>query len=106
MSGNTSIVWFRQDLRLDDNPALEAAIARGGAIVPVYIWSPAEEGAWPPGAASRWWLHQSLRRLDADLRRCGSRLVICQGEALFTLTQLAQEARAGAVYWNRRYEPA
>ena len=59
-----TIVWFRQDLRLRDNSALHAAVQRGGAVIPVYIWSPDEEGDWPPGAASRWWLHQSLRALD------------------------------------------
>ena len=70
-----TIVWFRQDLRLADNPALSHAAAQG-EVVPVFIWAPGEEGDWPPGAASRWWMHQSLAALDADLRRLGSRLVI------------------------------
>ncbi|MBC8002231.1 MAG: deoxyribodipyrimidine photo-lyase, partial [Opitutaceae bacterium] len=53
-----TIVWFRQDLRVADNPALHAAWKRGGAVVPVFIWAPEEECAWSPGGASRWWLHQ------------------------------------------------
>ena len=57
-----TIVWFRHDLRLDDNPALRAAAARG-AIVPLFIHAPEEERPWEPGAASRWWLHGSLSRL-------------------------------------------
>ncbi len=101
-----AIVWFRLDLRLADNPALAAAIKHGGPVIPVFIWSPAEEGTWSPGAASRWWLHQSLAALDADLRRHGSGLVIRRGPALATLRALVQETGANAVFWNRRYEPA
>ena len=63
------LLWFRLDLRLTDNPALLAAVHRGGPVIPVFIWAPDEEGPWQPGAASRWWLHQSLTRLDASLRR-------------------------------------
>ena len=52
----TTLLWLRHDLRLDDNPALAAAAARG-AVVPVFLWAPEEETPWEPGAASRWWLH-------------------------------------------------
>jgi deoxyribodipyrimidine photo-lyase len=100
-----SIVWFRQDLRLTDNPALAAALQRGGALMPLYIDSGAEEGTWAPGAASRWWLHQSLAALDADLRRRGSQLSYRRGPALQVLLALCRETGADAVYWNRRYEP-
>ena len=100
------VVWFRQDLRLEDNPALDAAVRYGGPIIPVFIWTPEEEGSWAPGAASRWWLHQSLAHLDADLQRCGARLILRQGNSLSILLALARETGAGAVFWNRRYEPA
>jgi deoxyribodipyrimidine photo-lyase len=99
------IVWFRLDLRLQDNPALNAAVARGGSIVPVYILDEAGEGRWAPGAASRWWLHHSLAALDGELRARGSRLVLARGDSLGTLRTLARATGAGAVYWNRRYEP-
>lgn len=101
-----SILWFRQDLRLADNPALLAAMGRGGPIVPVFVWAPEEEGGWQPGAASRWWLHQSLAQLDASLRRLGSRLIIRRGPTLDTLRELLDETASTAVFWNRRYEPA
>ena len=101
-----SIHWFRLDLRLADNPALQTAIERGGAVVPAFIWSPDEEGDWPPGGASQWWLHQSLAALDDRLRKGGSRLVIRRGPTLETLRALAKETGAQAVFWNRRYEPA
>jgi deoxyribodipyrimidine photo-lyase len=102
----STIVWFQIDLRLADNPALNAAVKSGGAVVPVFIWSPEEEAPWPPGAASKWWLHQSLAALDAQLRVIGSRLVIRRGAALAELRQLAKETGATRVFWNRRYEPA
>lgn len=101
----TTIVWFRQDLRLTDNPALIAAATRG-PVVPVYIWSPEEEGSWPPGAASRVWLHHSLAALDQDLQDKGARLIVREGPALDTLRDLVKKTGATAVYWNRRYEPA
>lgn len=101
-----SLVWFRCDLRLTDNPALAAAVKRDRPVVPVFIWSPDEEATWPPGGASRWWLHQSLAALDARLRAGGSRLVIRRGPTLDTLRALLKETRADAVFWNRRYEPA
>jgi deoxyribodipyrimidine photo-lyase len=100
------LVWFRQDLRLADNPALLAAVDRGGPIIPIFIWAPEEEGRWPPGAASRWWLHQSLARLDDSLRGHGSRLIFRRGPTLETLRELLDQTGATAVFWNRRYEPA
>ena len=101
----TALVWFRLDLRLSDNPALDAAAESGFEVVPVFIWAPEEEGDWTPGAASRWWLHQSLQSLDAELRRRGSALVLRRGPSLEALRRLAGESGAKAVFWNRRIEP-
>jgi len=106
MSAQASIVWFRQDLRLEDHPALQAAVQRGRPIIPVFIWSPEEEGAWAPGAASRWWLRRSLTCLDADLRQRGSWLSIRRGRSAAILQTLARDTGADAVFWNRCYEPA
>ena len=52
------LLWFRNDLRLADNPALLAALQGGRPVVPVFIWAPDEEKPWTPGGASKWWLHQ------------------------------------------------
>lgn len=101
-----SIVWFRNDLRLADNPALGAAVGRGGPVIPVFIWVPEEEDCWPPGAASRWWLNRSLASLMTDLEKRGSRLIICRGPAEMALTDLVNASGATAVFWNRRYEPS
>lgn len=103
---SATLLWLRLDLRLRDNPALQAALERGGAVIPVFIWAPEEESPWEPGGASRWWLHHSLHSLNEALRQLGSRLVIRRGPGLATLQQLAKETGAQAVVWNRRYEPA
>lgn len=83
-----ALVWFRQDLRLSDNPALAATLERRSAVIPVFIWAPEEEGDWPPGAASRWWLHQSLASLRSELEKRGSRLVIRRGPTIDALRAL------------------
>jgi len=101
-----SIVWFRRDLRLSDHPALDAAVRRGGAVIPVFVWAPDEESPWPPGAASRWWLHHSLAALDADLRARGARLVLRAGPSGRALAALARETGANAVFWTSLVEPA
>jgi len=106
MNAAVALVWFRQDLRLSDNPALAAAVERGYAVIPVYIWAPAEEGSWRPGAASQWWLGRSLAALKFELEKLGSRLIIRRGPTIAALKDLLQESGATAVFWNRRYEPA
>ena len=101
-----ALVWFRQDLRLQDNPALWQAISRGGPVIPVFIWDRDGEGRWSPGAASRWWLHHALAELEASLRERGSRLVVLSGDSMAVLHTLVRATGATAVFWNRRYEPA
>ena len=100
----TTILWFRNDLRLDDNSALAAAIEAGGDVIPVFIWSPEEDAGWPPGGASKWWLHQALLSLGSRLVEHGSQLIVRHGNSLKMLRQLVEETGATQVVWNRRYE--
>ncbi|MCD2316106.1 DNA photolyase family protein [Sphingomonas sp. IC-11] len=100
----TTIVWFRQDLRLEDQPALLAASA-AGAVIPVYVLDNEGPGEWRIGGAQRWWLHHSLAALDASLQAKGSRLVLRRGPAAETLTALAEEVGAEAIHAVRHYEP-
>lgn len=106
MEKTATIVWFRRDLRLQDNPALAAALERGAPIVPVYLFSPEEEGDWQPGGASRWWLHHALASLRDALAERGLSLVLRRGGSLAGLRELITQSGADAVFWNRRYEPA
>ena len=105
MSDRSIIVWFRRDLRLGDHPALDAAVASGAPIVPVYVLDDDAAGAWRLGGASRWWLGGSLRALDAELRARGSCLVLRRGESCKVLLELAREIGADAVHFTRGYEP-
>ena len=103
---STALVWFRRDLRLTDNPALQAALQRHACVIPLFIADFEAEAPWQPGGASRWWLHHSLAALQRNLASRGNGLVIRQGGSLPALQQLIQESGATAVYWNRLYEPA
>lgn len=102
MTTSTAIVWFRQDLRLGDNPALTEAVKSGAHIVPLYILDDENAGDFKMGAASRLWLHHSLKSLNNDL---DGHLVLLKGDAFRVLTEFAQKVKADNVYWNRCYEP-
>ncbi|MEO6102567.1 MAG: deoxyribodipyrimidine photo-lyase [Pseudoxanthomonas sp.] len=101
-----ALVWFRRDLRLADNPALQAALDAGLEPVPVFVHAPAEDGSWPPGRASNAWLARSLAALTRDLQAIGSGLIVRQGDSLEVLGALAAQVGATAVFWNRLYEPS
>ncbi len=101
-----ALVWFRRDLRLADNPALQAALDAGYTPIPVYVFAPDEEAPWAPGAATLAWLHQSLLSLAADLEARGSRLIIRRGGSQTALEDLVAATEAEAVFWNRLYDPA
>lgn len=97
------LLWFRRDLRLADHPALMAAAATGRPVIPVFVWDPQEPTT--TGAASRWWLHQSLERLDESLRAKGSRLVVRRGSPAEALPALAAETHPRRIFCDRVFEP-
>ena len=99
------IIWFRNDLRLNDHPAIAAAVREKAEIIPAFIWDPKSEGKWPPGAASRSCLHHSLASLARSLEKVGSKLILRKGDSHEELKKLVNETKADAVYWSRRYEP-
>ncbi|TNE29742.1 MAG: deoxyribodipyrimidine photo-lyase, partial [Alphaproteobacteria bacterium] len=99
-----TILWFRQDLRLADNPALQAALQAKHPILPIYILDDDAE-IRRIGGAARWWLHESLTALDADLRARGSRLLCFRGKADAVLQKLCKTYHVQSVFWNRSYVP-
>jgi deoxyribodipyrimidine photo-lyase len=105
MSDAPSIVWFRQDLRLDDNPALRDAARDGRAVVALWIWHPDDERLWTPGGAARWWLHHSVNALASDLAGLGVRLIVRAGDPAAELVDVARATGARSVHAARRYEP-
>ncbi|MEI6730573.1 MAG: deoxyribodipyrimidine photo-lyase, partial [Pseudomonadota bacterium] len=100
MSSNVVIHWFRQDLRLSDNPALLKAASQG-KVLAVYILDDKNSGKDAMGAASRLWLHRSLTALNESL---GGKLNFYSGDAVKIIDILVKNHQAKAVYWNRCYE--
>ncbi len=99
----TAIVWFRQDLRLDDNPAFFEACARYETVVPLYIFDGKNSVL---GKAQAWWLHHSLNALQQSLyKKMGLKLVLRKGNPLEIILELMHATPINAVYWNRCYEP-
>ncbi|MFH8251460.1 cryptochrome/photolyase family protein [Microbacterium sp. B2969] len=98
-----SIVWFRDDLRLADNPALRAAVDRGEPVIGLYVLDEESPGIRPLGGAARWWLHGSLASLRDRLAERGGALVLRRGAAEPVVRETVRDASAGAVFWNRRY---
>ncbi len=102
-SSGTSLIWFRQDLRLHDQPALLAATAGGARVLAVYVLD--DSVAWPAGGASRWWLNGSLASLGAALKEAGASLVLRRGRSVEIIPALAREAGAGIVHAGIAHEP-
>ena len=104
MAGNSAspnIVWFRDDLRLSDHPALHAASRAGAPVICLYVLDEVSNGQLRPlGGAARWWLAQSLRALRASLIAIGSTLVLRRGPAAKVIAALVRETGAEAVFWN------
>jgi deoxyribodipyrimidine photo-lyase len=96
------ILWFRQDLRCADNPALNAAVETGRPIIPIYILDDDNADQWAMGGASRLWLHYSLSQLSRSL---GKQLLIYSGDPQDIIGKLIQDSGASDIYWNRCYEP-
>ena len=104
-SPSPSLVWFRHDLRVHDNPALIEACAGRGPVFALYILDESTPGVRPPGGASRWWLHHSLRELIQCLAGLGIPLILKRGKAASALCDTVRSIAAGKVHWNRRYDP-
>ncbi|WP_420142615.1 cryptochrome/photolyase family protein [Sphingomonas sp.] len=101
---NPVLVWFRQDLRLADQPALRAA-AEEGPVIACYILDDDGPGDWRIGGAQRWWLHHSLTALDHALKERGVPLVLRRGRAADEVARLAGEAGVKRVHCLTHYEP-
>ncbi|CAI0457937.1 unnamed protein product [Linum tenue] len=95
MGSSRTVVWFRRDLRIEDNPALAAA-ARDGPVFPVYIWCPEEEGQFYPGRVSRWWLKQSLTHLGNSIKT---------HSAVDALRDCVNAVGATRLVFNHLYDP-
>ena len=98
------ILWFRRDLRLADNPALNHAAATGRPVISLYILDDTGDGR-PRGAASLWWLDKSLRALSHSLKDLGAPLILRRGDSEAELRRLIGQTGADLIFMNRLFEP-
>jgi len=103
---NSTLVWFRNDLRLTDNPALIDATIAGNPVYCVYILDDSGKHSRPLGAAQRWWLYHSLARLSHDLAQRGGRLDLYRGDPKTIIPQIVENLSPTKIVWNRRYHPS
>ena len=103
MATNNSfaIFWFRQDLRINDNPGLIKSLQHAN-VLPVYILDDLNSGEFKMGAASRWWLHNSLISLKTSLK---NNLSLYIGDPFEILKELSIRFDIDSIFWNRSYEP-
>ncbi|HEX6784422.1 MAG TPA: deoxyribodipyrimidine photo-lyase [Sphingomicrobium sp.] len=100
----SSLVWLRQDLRLDDQPAIAAA-AGAGPFAALYVLDDETPGAFGIGAAQRWWLHHSLERLGSEMEKRGGTLILRRGKSVDIVSEVAAHVNAGTIHATRHYEP-
>lgn len=105
MAVRPALVWFRNDLRVEDNPALHAAAASRAPLIALYILEEARE-LRARGAAWNWWLAGSLRNLSANLAKHGVPLTLRRGDPRKIVAEIAQESDISTAFWNRRYTAA
>lgn len=98
-----ALVWFRYDLRLNDNPAFINACSHHQLVIPLYIY---DEKNSALGEAQNWWLHHSLNSLSDSLIQRGLNLILRKGNPLEIILDLIKTVSLSSVYWNRCYEPA
>jgi deoxyribodipyrimidine photo-lyase len=108
-----AVLWFRDDLRLADHAALQAAIETGRPVLPVFILDDACPGRWALGGASRWWLHHSLTELQQSLADRGAGLTLRRGDSTAIIAEIVEQSGAAAVFtggsaapWARRVDKA
>ena len=102
MNGIT-LVCFRSDFRLLDNPALYEAVRLKKQVIPVFIYDPSASGVWDLGGASKWWLHQSIKDIQKQIASLGGRLILRKGSTACIMRELVESTQASSVFWNRRY---
>ena len=105
MKTKVVILWFRRDLRLHNQAALQRALQSHYPIIPLYIHDVSGENCRILGGAQQWWLHHSLYSLTNDLRQKGSNLILRQGRALETLQDFHDKYDLQGVFWGRCYDP-
>ena len=93
--------WFKNDLRLDDNISLFEA-SKNSKIITIYIFDTVVTKHFQMGEVSKWWLHQSLKKLNESLN---NNLCFYKGDPNKIILDVVKKFKIKTVYWNRSYEP-
>ena len=101
LAKNINVMWFRQDLRLADNPALTNAL-KDGKTLPIFILDDFNSKEHVNGAASKWWLHHSLIKLNKSLK---NKLCFFVGNPIDILDEIHKQFEISNIFWSRCYEP-
>lgn len=100
-----TLLWFQRDLRIQQNPALNWCLQQANPVIAVYIHSPEEDAPWHNGAATNWWLYQSLKKLADDLLQLNIQLHFYKANSVDKIPQLIRDCDIDTVVWTDRYEP-
>lgn len=105
MDKQPNLILLRQDLRLQDNPALWHAAEADAPLIVLYILDDETPGKWKMGAAQRWWLHYSLKALSEQLETYRIPLILRRGSTEKILQEIVKKHHVQSIYYNRCYEP-
>ena len=115
MNNPPILLWFRNDLRINDNPALKRASdlsqKMNSEVLCVFIFEECENFSTNIGSASKWWLHESLFKFNFELSKLDnnmsgiSALKIFKGNPETIFSKLIEKLKINTFLWNRRYEP-
>jgi deoxyribodipyrimidine photo-lyase len=99
------MMFYQADLRMRDNPALSAAAHRGNPLICLFVWNPDSSGYANPVAASRWWVHHSLKTLSENLAQAGNTLILRIGHGPEVIANLVRQIGVTHLFWNRACAP-
>ena len=100
-----AIFWFRRDLRLEDNTALNRALAENDTVIPIFIFDELILNELPKNDPRISFIYQRLSILNETLRANGSGLLILKGDPVKIWAELLNHKTFDSVYSNRDYEP-
>ena len=100
-----NIFWFRRDLRLNDNTALENALSSGLPVLPVFIFDTNIINELPNDDPRISFIYESLVKINQELKRHGSSLYILKDEPVSAWRKLTASFNINEVFLNKDYEP-
>ena len=102
---SVSIFWFRRDLRLEDNTALDKALSKGKNVIPLFIFDEEITSEFPLDDPRITFIYDSLYSIDQKLKKNNSSLLCLKGNPIEVWKELLQSHSIKSVYANKDYEP-